>query len=448
MSAKPKSTKRVIKKVAKSTAKALEKRTKKKQKKRSKKSLFGTPSSDMIACCNSYLQSLLDPFAVRGARIPDEQVMPSVTFTTYDRIALTASTTGVFAIQLQLLPALQYDPASADAQFARGAATADVTLPYQWSGANATATSVWTGPVSTQPYSAAAPINQNYSLIRPVSAELRVYYTGATLEDSGLLMAGYVTGQQYADLSSYDNEQNSFNGQPIDGILTWPTVAAVPVNSTRVIAARYMPPDCQHQIYSDGYIPSFDYGGAQSPWTNWWTSYAQQPPYHYGTIIVAGQGLAAAAPLYAVAVINWEAIPWRNTYTAGDARVSTADPIANSTALNMSAGVPPVKTRLDASMPAIEPALSYSDGGHLMPPAQGAANVARAISAVEPTVATATSNTTTAPSITRSEPTMIDRVLSFAPKAVDLAGKLFGEEGGNIASGLADAAEMALPMLL
>jgi hypothetical protein len=324
-----KQEKRVLKKVRKATTKLQKSKPKRKAKKARKFAKRAAAFSPMLASLNGYYQTLRAPWHFSGVRIPDPQGLPSATFKTIDRFQLAASAgSGSAAFQYQIMPPYGVDNTYTNATFPTLAANSSI---YTVSDSSSTSTDLFAG-FSNDPYNAADFMYNTYHYMRPVSAGVRMYYTGATLTDSGMLLATYTTLNQ---LAYYLDSAGGYN---FNDMMTWTNTTTVVVNRHRGISCVYMPTDPSYFKYSPGYaiysqpvtITSPYVGPNQQMYT---TNVLMEPPNCYGVITLAANGLGSGSTLFVEVEVNWEGIPARNTFQAGQVSPSPSDTLALDHAL-------------------------------------------------------------------------------------------------------------------
>jgi hypothetical protein len=270
--------------------------------------------------------------------------------------------------------------------------------------------------------------------MRPVSAGAIMFYTGATLDDSGMMIGYYMPAQDEIDHVS--DQVGSFN---FDAIATWPNAAIVPVNTCRHIMTRYAPCDLNHMQYScgiclDAMVPAATSDGSS---TTTVSSYLNGlPPNDYGHMFLGAVGLQPNAPFYAVVVVNWEGTPYLNTYQPGTCSPSPSDPAMLSHGLNTAANVPRTITTQHAidDFISVKPGMSTVNNLDLAPAGVGTLlkmgqnQLMSGSAGVEATNPTYTS--------TQNSPAsggLLTTVINAVPQVLQAAGNLFG--GGSGSSG-------------
>jgi len=289
-------------------------------------------SRHYLGLFNGYLHSILNPFGATGVKIPDFNSTRTTTFSTIDRFSFAVGSGGAFWAAVDIEPPYLS---------AYGATTGNTAIEYSPNASTDDFNSPVAVGFTNVGYSASPQILANYGRIRPVSAGLMVMYAGATLSDAGLMLASYVDGETY---NTYWENQPSFTFEYMQSFANTETVL---VNQCRAVMCRYIPLTYDHYQYT---VPNQILVGSDTP-TDDPIGYELRanPPYNYGSLIVAGQGLAVGAPIYAVLRINWEGTPLVNTYIAGAASPSPVDQVALENAMSVSSSVGPVKALPDAA---------------------------------------------------------------------------------------------------
>jgi hypothetical protein len=211
-------------------------------------------------CMNGYLHSLIDPFNVRGVRIPDNNTQPSVTVTTWDYVQFTVGTAGTFMVQATLAQPMF---GSSQSIFSRANDLGPDTN-IAWSSNSSIAADLLLTP-NTAAYGASQSLFDLYANMRVVSAGLRLEYLGATLDHSGLLIANSSSYQQQYDKFILAGDKYVFND-----MLTWPRTMKVPVNQFRSVQTMYQPMDASFQQYGNGVQMATEEPEAGSPETYYW----------------------------------------------------------------------------------------------------------------------------------------------------------------------------------
>lgn len=241
-----------------------------------------------------YAASLMDPWGVRGARIPDESVLPTSTFTSVYRTTLTPiSTAGTHACGAKVL---------------LGNLSPNGTSPIFIAGGSAAGLNFNTTSVT---YTNAAAILSSTQSVRVVSAGLAVQSTSSTANNQGKIVLAQFPS--YPDAPGSDTSIGVFQN-------AYPYSKVCPVGLNGVCSIQYRP--------WQSYMPFFPTGN------NTGTSIASS----MGGFAVFCHGLSSTATVELVVIVNWEAIP--NTAFAGilPTEKSFSDPIAFAKGLNLARG--------------------------------------------------------------------------------------------------------------
>jgi len=292
---------------------------------------------------NPYAQTLLDPFNVRGVKIPDECLTPSIAFTIVDRRTLTVNAQGIAgccygyrsALTAVSVGSLVPVKISSDAgashvvgfTFGTAATAADVTA----------GTLNTTGPIDLKlaQWQASVPTVQSlFDKVRLVSAGLNVQFTGNFTNNSGKYTAAFVP-----------RDYSRVNGgltHPISYLALMPGARQVPVSQNTGVTVLYEPLDSISTDYTQiGLAPD----GTELAWpvvsaTSWRTLLGQAEG---GELWVAIDGSVAATTFQVTTVLNYEAIPLKESLLMNQTSASQkADPIAYSHAFNIAASSPNV----------------------------------------------------------------------------------------------------------
>lgn len=243
--------------------------------------------------------SLLDPWGVRTARIPDAVVVPTSTITSTFRMSLSAIAYGSSGtaygmggmLLLGNISPQGYSPIYIAKNSTNGLNYTDAPNSYAYPNANA--------------------LIQCCNQIRMVSAGLAIYSTCSSTNNQGRI-----------SLASWTDSTQ----QPTNDVTnaTWtssyPCQKICPMNSGEVCSVTYRPTSSNFDFrYAGGTV---DIG----------------PNLKYGGLGFMVTGCANTATLELVIVVNWEVIPINTFAGILETQISLSDPAALAAGLNAGAG--------------------------------------------------------------------------------------------------------------
>lgn len=291
---------------------------------------------------NPYARTLLDPFNIKGIKIPDDALYPSVPFQIVDRRTLVANAQGVAAlcygfrsVTLTALSRGSLIPIGIN-----GDTTGSFVAGFI-AGSAATTADLTTGTLNTNgpndirflEWSAASPTIQNaFDKVRLVSAGLNVQCTSNFSSNSG----------KYTAVFAPRNYSRFIGGTaiPITYLQNMPDSITVPISLEKGVTITYSP--------CDEYCNSYAQVGSNQSGTNFtlptpadatfWENWRQYTP---GEFWCAIDGAPANATFQCTFVANYEAIPSQNNFLLDSASsTSKSDPIALAHALKVRDEVP------------------------------------------------------------------------------------------------------------
>lgn len=359
------------------------------------KALSRVPASSWLKALNSYYLTLRYPLQMGGARVPDMAVQPTIAFSTTDRFSITAGANGLAGIAVALTNRTMWNVGDGVPTFE------PITNIFLTDPLNSTDTELWAGATDLSPLSwgygtpnyagrslTAAPLVANtFSLARIVSAGVYLTYTGASLQDSGLMASFSEDTETLMSLKGGPAGSTNLSIERFDDILQMPNSTALPVNQHMAMSARFTPKDQRYLSFSTPAINHFEttyltpgttgddplsnVGGALGiPLGGGRTTAGDSIVDIYkpgvsvldgsrGNIGVVCKGLTEGTTVYAVLRINWEGLPLTGSYLSGQAEVSTSDSLLLDHGLNESAkapltgtvnvALPPSVSKLDVS---------------------------------------------------------------------------------------------------
>lgn len=296
---------------------------------------------ERFALENPYAETLLDPFNTTGAKIPDDQLYPSGTFSLTKRVTITTTTNGYASISLG-----QYREsgisASAGALVPQnvGAGNARNYILGQYFGSGATLSTSNMTPGSTVANDAifwdswnnsALGIPTFYSQARLVSFGATIQYTGAPLSAAGKLLGAYTAKNDLGQTAAIS----------WDRLAQVPGAVMVPINELEGLTVLYKPVDYDSFNYKS-LVTYHDLGSALA-----------RDEFCDGTLWIFVDSAGASASLTLTIRAHYEGIPYLNSYDVVQPTPSPHDPIALAATLNVVQEAPSV-------IPSAEPAMNMA----------------------------------------------------------------------------------------
>lgn len=317
--------------------------------------LRGTGSYDRTTYLNRYspyFKSITDPFRHTGAKIPDPTCYPSSTFTVTFRytVSATQSTNGT-APGVDHFAGFALDSLSPERTLWVAASMDDATKAIKWVPLPGTIK----GEVPQ-----IDEILKLYRLVRPVSAGLCIMRDMASLNDQGVITSVCVPTEtpQVAlgpnpPLSRYTlSEDPQFNN--FSNLQQAFTAVQSPVRDGGSLCI-YRPADETCHQYT-----TINYGSTTSGTSN------VALPY-YGGMIVIANGLAPGVPVTFVVRINYEAVPYINSFSLVSPSPSPRDSAELDEVINHVQTVPAIKSGENSVLPAQETATTGVVHGNAKP---------------------------------------------------------------------------------
>jgi hypothetical protein len=298
-----------------------------------------------------YYRSIKDPFRHTGAKIPDPTCFPSSTFTVTFRQTVSAktSTNGTS-------PGVDHF-----AGFALDSLSPERTLWVADTMDDATKTIKWIplpGSINGN-VPQIDEIKKLYRLVRPVSAGLCVFRDMASLNDQGVVTCVTVptetpqvalgplpplsryTLSEDPQFSNFTNLQQAF------------TAVQSPVRDGGALCI-YKPadPTC-HQYTTIGYDETASESNFALP--------------YYGGMIILVNGLAPGVPLTFVVRINYEAVPYINSFSLVSPSPSPRDSQELDEVINHVQSIPSIRAGTESTRPAQEAATVGVSHGNQKP---------------------------------------------------------------------------------
>lgn len=282
---------------------------------------------DMI---DPYLNTIANPFGVRGVQIPDEVTTSSATFSCYDRHTISTNGSGIASISYgvanaattgtvcgSLVPANSATASISNILGCIGAPSqTDLNLFYNGSPTPPQKFTLptWANSTSTIP--------ALYTQVRLVSAGFRITFTGNLLNAGGLITA--VSAPRDWLRSKY---WDTIAPITLDMLQSHPSAKIISIPKCYGGEAIYVPMDPVSLSYVDiqdnytqGNIPDAAKGAE---------------------IYLVVSGAPAAQNFFVEAMLNYEGIPSNNQYLSISTRVSKDDPISLAHTMNV---VPEIDT--------------------------------------------------------------------------------------------------------
>jgi len=334
---------------------------------------------------NPYLQSLLDPFGVQGAKIPDAVLYPSATFSIVDRRTTTVNAQGVaFGV---------YGLAAQTSQVSWGSlipvdmtAQGVISRAYvvgMLTGASSTPTDLF--PVSGGPQyltfdqwnSSTNTVGSAFEKTRLVSCGMALTYLGAPLNAKGKITLAFAPRGFIRAIAS--------SATSVDRISKIPGAIVVPVNELKGGTTIYKPMDLESLRYVDGDI-TYD-PTTEEEWE------VQLPHVMGGELFAIVDGATVGDSIQITSVFNYEGLPKLNTFNLVSASPSLSDPISLANAMNVTTQSPSV---FPTSYPSFEMKASgggFYSGQAKLPASQGTAmTVVPGIPSIHPITKTGNSS--------------------------------------------------------
>lgn len=231
-----------------------------------------------------YTATLLDPFSIRGVRIPDQNTMPSSVVSYTYRVDLTPviqsgqgsdPTQAAFAVSFRLRPRA-------------GIVYSQPTVSTY------TGDSLTMGAVPEPDLNLYGLGTNLISQFRVVSAGLAVYSNAPSLQNKGKFYVGFTPpGKEDVNIKS-----SAVVG--FADLINTPYVKTCPVSKGMVCSVNYRPAT----------EDAFEY----QPWAVLLIGpVAEQNRYPFGTLFACGAGLAAGSPITVTYTVNYEYLPLLGT---------------------------------------------------------------------------------------------------------------------------------------
>lgn len=278
---------------------------------------------------NPYLQTILDPWNVRGVRVPDIITTPSGTFSIRDQRTLTVNANGLCGILYGMgisgvFPT--YTPCGALCPYNTGLPTLGAYAVGVRLGANSSSSSILAaGSANIQLSkfdSSVSSVATLYSSVRLVSFGVSIQYTGSALSAKGKITMASEPRETYGQSNKVANASLT-----LDDIaaLRSSSVTSVPLKGGA--SAVYFPQDATSVSY---YSTQTNYGLLAFP-----------RAVLGGEVYCVVDGATANETFFVTAVWNFEGIPFSNQLDLVATQPSKADPLAMSHASNVISDLKP-----------------------------------------------------------------------------------------------------------
>jgi len=280
---------------------------------------------------NPYAQTLLDPFHVRGVKIPDIITTPSATFSITLRNTLTVNASGVCGLiwgygVSGVFPV--FTPLGGLVPYDNGLVSPGTYCVGCQLSPTATTAALLTGAVVDQQLplynSAASSVASLFSSTRLVSFGSTIEYIGSGLNAQGKITVASEPRQTFRDTSKVAAATLSLND-----VLSLRSSQTASVTLEGASTAVYFPQDSQ----------STSYISTRTVYPN-----AQFTPLQAmgGEIYLIVDGAVSGQSFQVTSVWNFEGIPLLNQMDLIQTSVSKSDPIAESHAMNIVQSAPRV----------------------------------------------------------------------------------------------------------
>jgi hypothetical protein len=280
---------------------------------------------------NPYFETIVDPFNVRGVRIPDLDVHKSCPFSVTDRRTLTVNAGGVCGVSYGIGGTLAASPQASLVPISNnaiaGAANFAVGMVL---GTGATTAGLYpaigagTWIQLTQWTTTSDSIPASFTNIRLVSAGLAINFLGNFTDCAGkITIASCPRFQQRSTLGI---------GLTVDQLANLPSAKIVPVNQMEGASCCYRPTDNRSLAYT-----STDVTHTPASVSDW-DQIAQSLG---GEMYAVVSGATAGQTFQVTFVGNYEGIPRWNTLSLLGSTPSPVDPIGLASAMSMAANVTP-----------------------------------------------------------------------------------------------------------
>lgn len=297
-----------------------------------------------LLAMNPYAQTLLDPFNVRGIRIPDDAQYPSVPFTIVDRQTITVNAQGITAICYGLYTSTglaatgSLVPINITGTLAGDSYQVGMIAGTAATSADLTAGSPGTtgvSPIRFAQWSSTSPtVQTNFEKVRLVSAGLNVQFTGNFTHNSGKYTVAYGPRNK-----SRGRGGNPF---PISYLQTFPESRTIPISLNEGATIRYEPTDEYSFRYTQMGASDVTYiQGYPLVTSNDWEDQVAQACG--GELWCSIDGCDSGTTFQCTFVANYEGIVSSNAFLlASAAMTSHSDPIAMAHGLRVSEAAPNV----------------------------------------------------------------------------------------------------------
>jgi hypothetical protein len=303
-------------------------------------------ASRRLLMMNPYAQTLLDPFNVRGVRIPDDAQYPSVPFTIVDRQTITVNAQGVAMICYGLYSSSSIAATASLIPISITGTNSGASYQVGMIGGTAASTTDLTAgvpgttgvsPIRFAQWSAATPtVQTSFEKVRLVSAGLNVQFTGNYTHNSGKYTIAY--GPR-----GHSRAQGG-NAFPLAYLAQFPESRTVPISLNEGATIRYEPVDEYSFRYTligannTSYIQAYPIVTSN----DWEDQVAQAEG---GELWCAVDGSDSGTTFQCTFVANYEGIVTSNSFLlASAAQSSVSDPIALTHALRVSESAPNVQS--------------------------------------------------------------------------------------------------------
>jgi len=261
---------------------------------------------------SDYFRTLRDPFSYSGAKIPDMCTYPSATFSTITRLTVTPvlDGTGFFAG----IACVGLQPNAS--VFEVTAKSGDVLT---WTAFDS---GVGDGNIPAWPA-----IEENYRMIRPVSAGLSLMSSSSSLNDSGIMVSSNLPGEsKITGLGYYDPFEANQPWYSFTSLKNTFGSCVIPVNQ-KGICTCYRPSDPGCFDYVD--VTAYNDGGGDQDMYN-----------NYGNLAIVVSGISSSATFEVILQINFEAIPKSASLGMINVSASQSDPLDLAISMNKASRLP------------------------------------------------------------------------------------------------------------
>lgn len=301
-----------------------------KAKRKEVKEAYGGTVNKFLKQINPYAQTLEDPWAVTGVKIPDNCTYPSASFSIVDKRVAAVNASGMAVVAYGMSSS-----ASAPGTLVPFALTGGLYLAGYMSGSGSVSSDVFNSVgASSLQFSAwnatSASVPSLFSMVRLVSAGVSVTVSGSLNTSQGKMVAAFFPGSQLI------REQSG--AITLSRLLLQPGCQELNVNTGKAIKLRYRPVDPRVWGYS------FPLAVAANTTTDM--------EYYPGTLVVLVTGATTGVNLEVTFQGNYEGVPVNSSFSPLQISSSPVDPLSLSHGVQHAAEIKPATVAV--APPAIE----------------------------------------------------------------------------------------------